>query len=82
MLVSDLSVKLPEDQIGLDDGLSAVVGLDSVKLSELRGLCERQFDVRISDEDYVPSNFGSIRRIANLVEWLHAASCAAISPVA
>ena len=45
MLVNDLFVELPEEQIGLDDGLQTVVGLDSIGFSELRILCERKFDV-------------------------------------
>jgi acyl carrier protein len=70
MLVNDLFVELPEDQIGLDDGLQTVVGLDSIGFSELRILCERKFNVQISDDDYNPDNFSSVRRIANLVSRL------------
>ncbi len=71
MLVNDLFVELPEEKIGLDDGLQTVVGLDSIGFSELRILCERKFDVEISDEDYAPENFSSVRRIARLVGRLH-----------
>lgn len=67
MLVNDLFVELPEDQIGLDDGLQTVVGLDSIGFSELRILCERKFDVQISDDDYTPENFSSVNRITNLI---------------
>lgn len=67
MLVNDLFVELAEDQIGLDDGLQTVVGLDSIGFSELRILCERKFNVQISDEDYSPENFSSVNRITNLV---------------
>jgi len=70
MLVDDLFVEIPEDQIGLDDGLRTVVGLDSVGFVELRVLCERRFNVQISDNDYTPENFSSIRRLANLIERL------------
>ena len=54
MLVNDLFVELAEEKIGLDDGLQTVVGLDSIGFSELRILCERKFDVQISDDDYAP----------------------------
>lgn len=67
MLVNDLFVELPEEKIGLDDGLQTVVGLDSIGFSELRILCERKFQVQISDDDYVPENFSSVRRITKLV---------------
>lgn len=67
MLVNDLYVELPADKIGLDDGLQTVVGLDSIGFSELRILCERKFNVQISDEDYSPENFSSVRRVATLI---------------
>jgi acyl carrier protein len=70
ILVNDLFVELPEDQIGLDDGLQTVVGLDSIGFSELRILCERKFNVQIEDADYVPENFSSVRRVASLVARL------------
>ncbi len=73
MLVNDLYVELQQDQIGLDDGLQTVVGLDSIGFSELRILCERKFNLQISDDDYTPDNFSSVRRIANLVTRLRGA---------
>jgi acyl carrier protein len=73
MIVHDLFVDIPEEQIGLDDGLPTVVGLDSVGFVELRVLCERQFNVEISDEDYSPENFSSIARLATLIERLQRA---------
>ena len=66
-LVNDLFIELPEDKIGLDDGLQTVVGLDSIGFSELRILSERKFGITIDDDDYVPENFSSVRRIATLV---------------
>ena len=72
MLVNDLFVDLREDQIGLDDGLQTIVGLDSIGFSELRILCERKFNVQISDDDYAPDNFSSIRRLSTLMTRLHA----------
>lgn len=72
ILVNDLFVELPEEKIGLDDGLQTVVGLDSIGFSELRILCERKFEVQISDDDYVPENFSSVRKIATLVAGIKA----------
>ena len=77
MLVTDLFVELPEDQIGLDDGLQTVVGLDSIGFSELRILCERKFNVQISDEDFSPENFSSVRRLATFIERIKSAATAA-----
>jgi acyl carrier protein len=76
MLVNDLFVELSPDQIGLDDGLQRVVGLDSIGFSELRILCERKFNVEISDESYTPENFSSVRRLATLVDSLQAKKAA------
>ena len=70
LLVTDLFVEMPEEQIGLDDGLRSVVGLDSVGFVELRVLCERTFNVEINDDDYTPDNFSSIRRLAGLIDRL------------
>lgn len=74
LLINDLFVEKTEDQIGLDDGLQVVVGLDSIGFSELRVLCERKFNVQISDEDYSPENFSSVRRLTNLVLRLRKAA--------
>lgn len=70
MIVNDLFVEIAEEEIGLDDGLHTVVGLDSIGFVELRVLCERNFNVQIDDDDYTPENFSSIRLLANLIERL------------
>jgi acyl carrier protein len=72
MIVNNLFVEIAEDQIGLDDGLRTVVGLDSVGFVELRVLCEQKFNVEINDDDYTPENFTSIRLLANLIGRLQA----------
>jgi len=81
MIVNDLFVEVAEDQIGLDDGLRTIVGLDSIGFVELRVLCEQRFNVQISDEDYIPENFTSIRLVANLIDRLQAVRQAAIPSV-
>jgi acyl carrier protein len=42
--------------------------VDSLDMVKLISLLEEEFDVEIDDRDVVPSNFGSIARIAALVE--------------
>lgn len=74
ILVNDLFVSLPEEQIGLDDDLQSKIGLDSIGFSELRILCERKFSVRIDDEDYVPDNFRSVRKVVALIRRLNGSS--------
>jgi acyl carrier protein len=70
IIVKDLFVEIAESDIGLDDGLRSVVGLDSVGFVELRVLCEQQFNIEINDDDYTPENFRSIRVLANLIDRL------------
>jgi acyl carrier protein len=72
IIVNDLFVEIDEDQIGLDDGLRTVIGLDSVGFVELRVVCEQRFNVEINEDDYTPENFTSIRRLANLIGRLQA----------
>jgi acyl carrier protein len=72
MIVNNLFVEIAEDQIGLDDGLRTVVGLDSVGFVELRVLCEQKFNIEINDDDYTPENFTSIRLLTNLIDRLQA----------
>jgi len=72
MIVNDLFVEIAEDQIGLDDGLRTVIGLDSVGFVELRVLCEQGFNVEINEDDYTPENFTSIRLLADLIDRLQA----------
>ena len=70
ILSSELFVETPPDEIGLDDSLRAVHGLDSLGFVELRVQCEDLFDVRISDEDFSPENFQSLRTVTALVQRL------------
>jgi acyl carrier protein len=76
IIVNDLFVEIAENDIGLDDGLRTVVGLDSVGFVELRVLCEQRFNVEINDNDYTPENFTSIRLLATLIDRLQAQKAA------
>lgn len=70
ILSTELFVEVPPEQIGLDDSLRASYGLDSLGFVELRVQCEDMFDVRVSDEDFSPENFHSVRTVADLVRRL------------
>ena len=72
MIVNDLFVEIAENDIGLDDGLRTVIGLDSVGFVDLRVLCEQEFNIVINDDDYTPENFTSIRLLASLIDRLQA----------
>ncbi|WP_342380472.1 acyl carrier protein [Myxococcus stipitatus] len=70
ILINNLFVELPPEQIGGDDGLQSVIGLDSVGFLELRVLCEDQFKVRISDEDFNTENFRTVNQLVSLITGL------------
>ncbi|MEU1180202.1 acyl carrier protein [Streptomyces sp. NPDC005820] len=74
ILVDDLFVSVPPSRIGPDDGLRDVLGLDSLGFTELRTQCEYEFGVTISDEDFVPEHFSSVRTLTELVVRLRASS--------
>ena len=80
LIVEDLYVEIPPEQIGLEDGLRTVVGLDSVGFAELRVRCESRFNVQVDDEDYTPENFSSIHRLAELIDRLQNARRTAVAP--
>ncbi len=67
MLVNDLHVELKPEEIALDAGLTTVIGLDEASLLELRHLCERRFGVQISDQQFSPENFSTLRRLTYLI---------------
>lgn len=73
ILVSDLYVDVPIEEIGIDDGLQDELGLDSLGFVELRAQCEQCFDVSIADTDFSPTNFRSIGTVAALVRDLRQA---------
>ncbi|WP_314175281.1 acyl carrier protein [Streptomyces winkii] len=67
IIVNDLFCEIPESEIGVDDGLRTVLALDSLGFLELRVTCEQQFGIEISEDDFTPENFTSIRSISDLV---------------
>lgn len=52
-----------EDSALLEGGL-----IDSIGILEIVTFIEQEFSVKASDEDLTPENFGSIARIAALIE--------------
>ncbi|RKH64143.1 acyl carrier protein [Corallococcus llansteffanensis] len=72
ILTNQLFVEIPEEQIGGDDGLQSVVGLDSVGFLELRVICEDQFGVSISDQDFDTENFRTLNLLSALIVKLKA----------
>lgn len=67
---SSLFSEIPIEQVGEDDGLQSTLGIDSLGFVELRFQCEKKFGIKISDDDFNPENFSSIRSLSRLVEKL------------
>ncbi|MBP2330535.1 acyl carrier protein [Kibdelosporangium banguiense] len=74
VLITDLFVEVPPERMSVDDGLRSEFGLDSLGFVELRVQCENKFGVTVSDTDFSPENFTSIRTVATLVRDLQARS--------
>lgn len=70
VLVDELFVDLEPDEIGREDSLRDVVGLDSLGFIELRAQCEKLFGVTIDEDDFSPANFASVATVAALVTRL------------
>jgi acyl carrier protein len=77
LLVSDLFVEVAEDRLNPEDRLRSDLGLDSLGFVELRVQCENTFGVTISDAEFTPENFTSIRTVADLVRTLRDSSTVA-----
>ncbi len=72
LLATKLYLDVTEADIGLDDGLRDVLGLDSLGFVELRSLIEEMFSVSIADEQFSPAHFASVRALTVLVDQLRA----------
>jgi acyl carrier protein len=70
ILVNELGVNTPATEIGLEDGLQAIHGLDSIGFIELRFQCEQAFNVSINDEHFVPQSFKNLTVLSSLIEQL------------
>ena len=68
ILIDELFVEVPKDEIQLDDGFQTVLGLDSVSFLELRLHCEREFGIDVSEEDFSSNNFSSLHNLSTFIE--------------
>ncbi|MFB9451242.1 acyl carrier protein [Dactylosporangium vinaceum] len=77
ILASEIYVEVPVSRMGLDDSLRDVFGLDSLGFVELRVQCQVRFGIDISNDDFTPENFSTIRTVVALVDRLLPATVAA-----
>jgi acyl carrier protein len=72
-VLNDLQFAGSPDQLTEDFPLIGNDVLDSLGIFQLVSYLERQFGIEVEDAELVPDNFGSIGRIAELVERKRAA---------
>ncbi|WP_338553876.1 acyl carrier protein [Paenibacillus sp. KS-LC4] len=67
-LVNDLLVETPIEEIRTDMGLASELNVDSLGFTEIMAHLEDEYNIRISDEEFIPENFKNIDALINLVE--------------
>jgi acyl carrier protein len=70
ILSTALFVEVPPAEMGEDDNLRDMFGLDSLGFLELRAQCQERFGVVIPDDEFTPDNFDTIRTVVAMVERL------------
>jgi acyl carrier protein len=66
-LKDELMVESTVEDMGLEQGLQVDLGLDSIAFLELRTACEEKYNIEITDDEFSPENFSSIRGVVNLI---------------
>ena len=56
-----------DERLGAEDSLLGKGLIDSTGILELVGFVQKTFEVKIEDEEIIPDNFDSIRKIAEFV---------------
>jgi len=82
ILIDELFVETPKEKMGLDDGLQSVMGLDSLGFVELSFQCEKNFNVKISNDDFNAENFSTLNKLATLIERLQNQSKSSVQTAA
>ncbi|MGW7489007.1 acyl carrier protein [Streptomyces sp. NPDC054786] len=77
ILVAHVYVEVPIDQMGEQDSLRDVLGVDSLGFVELRVQIEEAFEIAISDDDFTPEHFATIASLTSLIERQQATASAA-----
>lgn len=72
ILINDLFISIPRDDINLNDNMRDVLGLDSLGFSELHAQCEYAFSIKITNDHFNPKYFDSIATLPALIEQLKA----------
>lgn len=80
IMVDDLFVEVPPEEIESDAGLQSTYGIDSLGFTELRIRCDERFGIEIPDEAFNPEHFATVEDLADLVRDLQNGKKVATSP--
>jgi acyl carrier protein len=67
ILVEDLFVSIPENEIKLDDALGEDLGVDSVGFVELIAMVEDKFAIQISENEAASGNLRTLDRLSDVI---------------
>ncbi|WP_038343431.1 acyl carrier protein [Acinetobacter sp. A47] len=67
ILISEIYVEVPIADMNDNDSLRDIFGVDSMGFVELQAQLEVDYEIKISEDDFNPHNFGTIENLANLV---------------
>ena len=68
VLIDDLFVSIPENEIKLEDTLANDLGIDSVGFVELITILEEKYGIEITSEESTPENFRTLDRLSTFIQ--------------
>lgn len=72
IIANKLNIGFNMHALDVEDGFQAVLGLDSIGFIELRFQCEEAFNIKISDEYFIPKYFKNLKTLSALLDELQA----------
>lgn len=67
-IISDrLDLDIPRSEIRDAAGFASEVGVDSIGFIELKFQCEEEFNIQISEEEFVPDHFFSVHTLSTFI---------------
>ena len=67
-LVKEIILNSENKNIGIDDSLIEAGIIDSLGILKLITFLEREFSIRVKDEEVLPENFENIRAISSFID--------------
>lgn len=67
-IINDLAPELKLGELGAEDPLIDSGVLDSMGIMALLAFIESKFNIRVSDEELLPENFGTLSAVTRMVQ--------------